>query len=60
MSLKMQLELVLIWTVDRAFWAMDRLILRDKQNYRQVVIQLVLFEVSYTSTHIKDEVATDR
>ena len=38
--------------LESAFWAMDRLILRDKQNYRQVVIQLVLFEVSYTSTHI--------
>ena len=45
--------------LESAFWAMDRLILRDKQNYRQVVIQLVLFEVSSTSTHIKDEVATD-
>ena len=44
--------------LESAFWAMDRLILRDKQNYRQV-IQLLLLEVSYTSFHIKDEVATD-
>ena len=45
--------------LESAFWAMDRLILRDKQNYRQV-IQLLLLEVSYTSFHIKDEVATAR
>ena len=44
--------------LESAFWAMDRLILRDKQNYRQV-IQLLLLEVSYTSFHTKDEVATD-
>ena len=44
--------------LESAFWAMDRLILRDKQNYRQV-IQLLLLEVSHTSFHIKDEVATD-
>ena len=44
--------------LESAFWAMDRLILRDKQNYRQV-IQLLLLEVSYTSFHIKVEVATD-
>ena len=44
--------------LESVFWAMDRLILRDKQNYRQV-IQLLLLEVSYTSFHIKDEVATD-
>ena len=24
--------------LESAFWAMDRLILRDKQNYRQVVL----------------------